>query len=169
MGKIEKENLECCYLTTVIIPGVYFLLQYNPPLEVGTIASLEDNKSVVVGVGNKGFRDIKIVDVSVNNNEEPLETSIQVSNTLQGFIITDDYNSEEARKYGFTNIDEVTIKTGTAPSSNYEKLDAGTASINDEIYGVSVIHNEEINKVHISYSYLGISFSHTVAFNSIIH
>ncbi|WP_342744411.1 DUF6366 family protein [Oceanobacillus rekensis] len=152
-------------ILVLIIAGVFFLLKFNPPLEIGTIASSEDNKSVVIGIGNNGFREVKIVDVSVNNNEKPLETRLQVSNALQGFTITDDYNSEEAKKYGFTNIDEIVIKTGTSPSSNYEKLDDGTASRDDEIYGISVIHNEEINNVHIEYSHFGTTFNDTVYLN----
>ncbi|WP_249872685.1 hypothetical protein [Oceanobacillus saliphilus] len=142
------------------------MLKFNPPLEIGTIASSGDNKSVVIGIGNDGFREVQILDVSVNINEKPLETKLQVSNALQGFIITDNYNSEEAKKYGFTNIDEVAIKTGTSPSSNYEKLDDGTASKDDEIYGVSVIHNKEINNVHIKYSHFGITFNDTVYLNN---
>lgn len=138
---------------------------FNPPLEIGTLASSEDNKSVVVGVGNKGFREIKIVDVSINNNEKPLKTRIQVNNAIQGFIITDDDTNEEAEKFNFMNTDEIAIKTGTSPSFYFEKLDDGTASKDDEIYGVSIFHNEEVSKVHIKYSYLGISFNETVTLN----
>uniref|UniRef100_UPI003F492658 DUF6366 family protein n=1 Tax=Niallia taxi TaxID=2499688 RepID=UPI003F492658 len=143
----------------VIIGGVYFLLKINPPLEIGTLASNEDNNSVVVGIGNNGFRDVKILDVSVNNNEKPLETKLQVSNSLQGFVLTDDYKSEEAKAYGFTNIDEVAIKAGTS-------LDDETVSKDDEIYGVSIISNEEINNVNIEYSYFGMTFNDTVYFNN---
>ena len=57
-------------------------------MEIGTLASSGDSKSVVVGVGNKGFQNVKILDVVVNNNDIPVETKIQVSNALQGFVIT---------------------------------------------------------------------------------
>lgn len=143
----------------IIIGGVYFLLKFNPPLEIGTIASSEDNKSVVIGINNNGFCDVKILDVSVNNNEKSLETKLQVSNALQGFILTDDFKSEEAKAYGFTNIKEVVIKAGT--SSNEE-----TSSKDDEIYGVSVIYKEEINNVYIEYSHFGMTFNDTVYFNN---
>lgn len=142
----------------LIIGGAYLLLRFNPPLEIGTIAFTEDKKSVVVGIGNNGFREVQILDVSVNNNEKPLETKLQVSNSLQGFILTDDYKSEEAKKYGFTIIDEATIKAGTLS-------DGETDSKDDEIYGVSVIHNKEINNIHIEYSYFGMTFNDTVYFN----
>lgn len=62
--------------------------------------------------------------------------------------------------------DEVAIKTGTSPSSNYEKVDDGTATKDDEIYGVSVIHNEEVNNVHIEYNHFGMTFTDTVYLNN---
>ena len=148
----------------IIIGGFYFFIKINSPLEIGTLASTEDNNSVVVGVGNKGFREIKILDVTVNNGEKPMKTRLQVSNALQGFIITNDDTDEKA-KNGFTDIGKVAIKTGTSPSSNFEKLDNGTATKNDEIYGITVFHNEEVNKVHIKYKYLGILFNETVILN----
>ena len=48
---------------------VYSFLKLNPPLEIGTLASVE-NKSVVIGIGNKGFLKMKIVEVSVNDQEK---------------------------------------------------------------------------------------------------
>ena len=146
-------------ILVIIIFGVYFLLKFNPPLKIDTIASNEDNKSVVVGIDNNGFRDVKILDVSVNNNEKPIETKLQVSNSLQGFVLTDDFQSEEAKAYGFTNIEDVVIKAGTSK-------DDETVSKDDEIYGVSVIYNEEINNVYIEYSHFGMTFNDTVYFNN---
>lgn len=152
-------------LVAITIGGVYFFIKFDPPLEIGTLASSKDHKSVVVGIGNKGLGEVKIVDVSVNNNENPSKTKIQVSNALQGFIITNDYNHEEAKEFGFTNINDVVIRKETAPSTNDKKLDDGIATKDDEIYGISVFHSEEIHKIHIKYSYLGISFHDTVIFN----
>lgn len=146
----------------LIICGLYFFVKFNPPLELRTLGSSGDNKSVVVGVGNKGISDIKILDVLVNNNENPTKTKVQVSNALQGFIITDNFNSNESKKYGFRNIEDTTIKVGTSLSNQFKKLDDNTATNKDEIYGVSVIYTEEIFKVHIKYSYLGITFNETI-------
>jgi len=152
-------------ILVIIIGGVYLLLRFNPPLEFGAEYTTEDNKSAVVGVGNNGFREVEILNVSVNNNENPLETKLQVSNPLKGFIITDNYNSEEAKEYGFTNINEVALKTGTSPSTTYEKQDEGIASKDDEIYGISVIHNEAIYNIHIEYSHFGMTFNDTIYLN----
>ena len=161
---MKKEIWIPVLFLAIIIGGFYFFIKINSPLEIGTLASTEDNNSVVVGVGNKGFREIKILDVTVNNGEKPMKTRLQVSNALQGFIITNDDTDEKA-KNGFTDIGKVAIKAGTSPSSNFEKLDNGTATKNDEIYGITVFHNEEVNKVHIKYKYLGILFNETVILN----
>lgn len=165
MGELKKKLWISVLILAITIGGFYSFVKVNPPLGIGTLASSEDKKSVVVGIGNKGFREVKIVDVSVNNNEKPSKTKAQVSNALQGFIITDDYTNKESIKYGFKNIEDVTIKVGTFPSSYFKKLDDGTATKNDKIYGISVIHNEAINRVNIKYSYLGISFNETVFLN----
>lgn len=146
----------------VIICGLYFLVKFNPPLELRKIGSSGDYKSVLVGVGNKGISEITILDVLVNNNDTPTKTKVQVSNALQGFIITDNFNSNETIKYGFRNLEETTIKTGTSLSNQIKKLDDHIASNKDEIYGVSVLYTEEIYKVHITYRYLGITFNETI-------
>lgn len=164
MGKMKK-LWKSVLLLAITIVGVIFFVKFNPPLEIGTLASNEDEKLVIVGVGNKGFSEIKIVDISVNNGEKPMETKIQVSNALQGFTLTNDDTNEETKKYHLTDIDKIALKTGTSPSSTFEKLDNGTATKHDEIYGISVFHNEEVNKVQIKYKYLGIPFTDTVVYN----
>ena len=143
----------------IIIGGVYFSLKFNPPLEIGTVAWTEDNKSVVIGIGNNGFREVQILDVSVNNNENPFESKLQVSNSLQGFVLTDDYSSEEVNGYAFVNIDEVVIEPGILS-------DDEAVSEDDEIYGISVIHNEVINNVHIEYKHFGMKFNETLYINN---
>lgn len=39
-------------LLAITIGGVYFFIKFNPPLEIGTLASSEGDKLVIVGVGN---------------------------------------------------------------------------------------------------------------------
>ncbi len=162
---MTKRFLNLVLILAILIGGIYLLVKLNPPLEIGTIATGDDNKSVVVGIGNKGFKELKILDVLVNNHDLPSKTKMQVSNALQGFIITNNFQDEEAKEYGFEDIEGVAIKRGSSPSSNLEKLDNGTASTSDVIYGISVLHNNEINRVHIRYSYLGITFEEIVILN----
>ncbi|MCG5104798.1 hypothetical protein [Oceanobacillus alkalisoli] len=130
-------------------------MKFNPPLDVGTIAFTEDHKSVIVGVGNRGFGDVKILEVTVNNEENPLETKIQVSDSLQGFILLEDFTREEAQEYHFTNIADVVIKQERHLLLILKKLDEGTVTEDDEIYGISIIHTGEIANVHLEYSHFG--------------
>lgn len=162
---MKKKHLVTVLILVLIFGGVYSFVLFNPPLEIGTLGTAVGNKSVVIGIGNKGFREVKILEVSVNNNEKPSKTKVQVSNALQGFIITDDNNNNESKKYGFKNLEDVSIKADTSPAATYKKLDDGTASKKDEIYGISVFHSKAINQVIIKYSYFGIPFNKTVLFN----
>lgn len=140
----------------VLVGGTVMFLKNNPPLETNTLASNENQHSVIVGFGNKGWGDIQVTEVAVNNFEEPLESKIQMSNAMQGFVITDDFDSTEAQSFRFTDLDEVIIKTGTSPTETLEKQNNGSASEADEIYGLSIIHDEKIRTVHIQYNYFGI-------------
>ncbi|RKQ18398.1 hypothetical protein [Ureibacillus endophyticus] len=149
-------------LLLFIFGGGLAFIKFNPPIEIGTLGYSEDNKSVVVGIGNNGFRNLKIVEVVVNQHEKASDVKIQKSNALQGFIVTDDFRNVEAKEYVFTDMKQVSIKSGTSPSANFEKLDEGMASENDEIYGISVIHPNAIHTVHIKYKYFGMSFNETV-------
>ncbi|WP_244297233.1 hypothetical protein [Brevibacillus antibioticus] len=85
-------------------------------------------------------------------------------NALQGFIITDDYDNSGSKPYGFQNIEDIVVKAGTFPSAYFKKMDEGTATKNDEIHGLSLIHHEAINRVNIKYSYLGMTFAERVFF-----
>lgn len=136
----------------------FLFIYFNPPLERGTVSGTGDYTSVIVGVGNKGFRDVRIDEVLVNNDEEPMEVKVQVSHALQGFMVTKNYNAKDTKPYGFTELDEVTIETGTSPGKSLEK----TATDQDTIYAVSVLHEKEIKTVHVKYRYIGIPFKKTV-------
>lgn len=76
MGK--KILIVVSILVTITL-GFYVFLKVNPPLEINTLAATNDQKSVVVGVGNKGFTEMKIVDVLVNHEEIPKETNYKLT------------------------------------------------------------------------------------------
>ncbi|MGB6780371.1 MAG: hypothetical protein WBE33_16575 [Planococcus citreus] len=135
-----------------LVGGTLIFLKSNPPLEINMQATNENQHFAVVGFGNKGWGDIHVTDVAVNDYEDPQDSKIQVSNEVQGLVHTDDFQSEAAQPYRFLNFDEVTIQTGTSPPH-----DAESASKDEEIYGLNVIHNEEIRTIHIQYSYFGIT------------
>ncbi|MBU7592763.1 hypothetical protein [Metabacillus halosaccharovorans] len=145
------------FILVVLIIGIFSFIKFNPPLVSGTIASSGDLTFVVISIGNKGFSHVKINNVLVNNNEEPQNKKIQLSNPLKGFIVADSFEGE-AREYGIMNIKDILIEPNTSPSSQLDKVNNGTATEGDKSYGLSVIHNKEINMVTINYSYLGLTF-----------
>ena len=160
MGKLNKKVLIyglALVLLVVLVGGTYLYLKSNPPLEIGTLVSDKEQPSVIVVIGNRGLSDIQIMDVAVNNHEDPTETKIQMSNAMQGFTIPEDFEGPLADEFDFVDISEAIIQTGTSPAENLEKQNDGTATEEDEVYGISVRHDEEIHTVHIKYSYFGIS------------
>jgi len=77
---LKKKHWVTVLILVLTFGGVYSFVLFNPPLEIGTLGTAVGNKSVVIGIGNKGFREVKILEASVNNNEKPSKTKVQVSN-----------------------------------------------------------------------------------------
>lgn len=146
----------------IILGGAFLLIKFSIPLEIGTIASSDDKEIVLVGIGNKGYSQIKLTCVLVNTTETPTNIKLQVSNIIDGFTLVDDNYSDISKIISFENIDNINIKTGTSPATNFEKSDEGTASKKDIIYGIYIINSNPINHVDISYKYFGITFNKTV-------
>jgi hypothetical protein len=162
--ELKKIILISVLIFVVVSIGLYSFIIFNPPLVSGTIGSSGDKKAVVIEIGNKGFSNVKIKGVFINNKVKPMDKKIQLSNPLKGFIVTDIFDVE-AIEYEITNINDVVIEPNTSPSSQLEKVNNGTATVDDKSYGLSVIHNEEINEVIINYSYMGFSFEKSVSIN----
>ncbi|WP_106494543.1 hypothetical protein [Lentibacillus sp. Marseille-P4043] len=158
---MKKIAIISVLIIAVISIGFFSFIKLNPPLVSGTIGSSEDKQSIVISIGNKGFMNVKINGVLVNNNKEPLDKKIQLSNPLKGFIVADNFGGEE-KEYGITNIKDVIIEPNTDPSSQLKKVNNGTATENDESYGLSIINGKEINEVIINYRYLGLSFEKNI-------
>lgn len=158
-----KKRIWIPLLCLVIITMTLFTFtKLNPPLEIGTIASNGDASLVVIGVGNDGFQGIKIKEVLVNNDETPSMTKIQHSNPIQGFTVAEEL-LQEAGEFNFNDLSDVTIPKDTSPATTFNKLDHGTASEEDVIYGVSAIHTEKIHRVQLKYTYFRIPFKQTIA------
>src|SRR5699024_2635092 len=143
----------------IILGGTFLFIKFSPPLEIGTVASSDDKQIALVGIGNKGFSMINITEVLVNTNKAPIDVKLQESNIIHGFTLTDNYNSHEDKDVTFKNIEDVDIKRGTSPATNFENPDEGTASEKNTIYGVHVINDRAITDIQITYKYLGISFT----------
>src|SRR5699024_9153593 len=142
------------------IVGVYLFLRMNPPIEVHTIVSNEENTSIVVGIGNTGFISMNLVDVTVNKKEEPSEVALQVSTFEDGFIVMEDRESAEAEGLEFIDIDERPITIGTVLAEPSESEGAGLEEV--EIYGVSIFHEKKVHSVQIKYRHFGMTYEETI-------
>lgn len=157
-----KKVLLIAFILVLLVGGVFMYIKATPPLLTGTIAKSEDKQTVVIGLGNKGFSDLEVTHVKVNNHADPNGIKMQVSNPLVGFTVTVDENADEAKKIEYKEVEEVKILEGTIPEEIWKKQDEGTATEDDIIYGLVVTHHEEIHNVHIKYRYLGIMFNETL-------
>ncbi|KMY50916.1 hypothetical protein [Peribacillus loiseleuriae] len=110
-----------------------------------------------MGGRNKGFQEIKITSVLINNNEQPKKLKVQVSNSLKGFALTDSFEAV-AGEYDIKNLESVTIQPKTSPQMQYEKMDKGTATEKDVSYGISIVSDRPIETVIIKYQYYGLPF-----------
>jgi hypothetical protein len=146
-------------LVTVVVGGTYLWIRENPPMEVGMIGQNEDGTSVLVEVTNHGFREAKVVRVTVNHDDAPEKVKMQVSNLLKGYVHGDDDRDE---KVEYKNLKDVAIKRGSSQSKQMEKLNNGTATKDDTIYAVHVFHDEAVSRVTIEYQYFGMKFHETV-------
>jgi hypothetical protein len=146
-------------LVIVAVGGTYFWIRGKPPMEIGTIGQNEDGTAVLVEVTNHGFREAKVVKVTVNNDDAPEKVKMQVSNLLKGYVHGDDDRDE---KVEYMNLKDVVIKEGSSQSEQMEKLNNGTATKDDTIYAVHVFHDEAVSRVMIEYQYIGMTFHETV-------
>lgn len=147
--------------------GIFSYLKISPPL-VAIPSAYETGKMVLlIEVGNKNsFGRIEIKDVLMNNNIIPSKVRVQVSNHTKGFIISDNFNSGEARKYTFQDLKNVKLEPNTDPQEQLKKVNDGTIR-DDEIYAITIAHQSSIENLIIKYQYLGVSYEKVVTTNEI--
>ncbi|WP_413305567.1 hypothetical protein AA0X95_03830 [Bacillus sp. 1P10SD] len=154
-----RKTMISILIFAIVLIGFFVFIKVNPPLETGTISigTSENKQILILEIGNKGFGDIKIKRVVVNDNEELVDAKIQVSNPLKGFIVSENFDGK-AKEYGMTDIKDVKLLPHTSPSENLETVNNGTATENDKSYGLTVMNRNPIYEVKIYYTYLGFSF-----------
>lgn len=126
-------------------------MQKTPPLEQGAFGTNGDRTSIIIELGNKGFRDIQLTDVLINNNEVPTDVKMQINNAEQGIVLADTFHSPEAKDAHFVSLKDGHIKKGLIE----EQLNA-KESMN--VYGLSIMNKQPIASVEIHYRYLGMSY-----------
>lgn len=152
----------------LLVGGVsfYFLNQKSdPPLVHGAVGKTNDKHAVLIVLGNKGTRDIKITNVFVNNQGHQGQTTLvkmQVSDPKKGFLIADNLNKKTKAKYKVKDVNSVTLQPHTSPKKQLKKYNNGNLNKNAVSYGISVVNDKPIHKVIIDYVYSGKSFEKTI-------
>lgn len=90
---------------------------------------------------------------------------VQVSNPLNGFVITDQINKGHDHGVSFETLETINIQHSTGVQEQLDKVNNGTATEDDQSYAITIKHNETIRRVIIKYRYLGISFEKEVTIN----
>lgn len=142
-----RKTMTIIILGCLVLSGIYFYV-FRPPLEATPFASSLDKKVVVVPIGNKGFRNIEVTEVFVNQIEKPEIAKVQLYDPSKGYIIPETFNEEG---FQFENIG--VIEPGGSINEEHSK------------YGLSIKNTNEIFTVHIRYKYLGKKFEEVVKVN----
>lgn len=152
-------------LIIILFITVIFWIKVNPPLQSGTIANNREYTSVIVELGNKGFSNVQITNIYINNGETPTEVKMQMNHPDKGFIITDDFSSSEAAAYNFVSLTEAKIAKRTIIDEMYEKQNQKQLKEDDIVYGLTILNEQPIYKVDIHYRYLGLSYETEISLN----
>ncbi|GAA0358355.1 hypothetical protein [Bacillus horti] len=161
---MNKKVLVTVALVILLLAGSYTYLKVNPRLVATQTGYTTDRQIQVIGVGNKGlFGDIQIKEVLINNNVVPSNAKLQISNPLVGLTVTDRFFNEEQSTILFEDFHSVSLQTGTVPSDQIVKLREGTATEEDILYAISIVHDNPIEEVTIKYHHLGISHKKTLS------
>lgn len=146
-----KKLLLAALIFVLLFGGFFIYLKAVPPLLTGTIVKSEDGQTVVIALGNKGFRDLKVTGVKVNNYADPADLKMQVGQSSEDLMATIEEDPGDGKSIEFKNVEDVSIPKGTNPEERQEK-----------VYGLTVNHQEPIHNVHIKYRYFGILFNDTI-------
>lgn len=129
----------------LVMSILFYIVIQKPKFEANLLGTGDNSKVVLITLDNKGYKTIKLEDVTVNNDQQPDFVKAQINNAKKGFVITDTFTDEG---YVFKNIDNLNIKKNTTKQElKY-----------DSLYGLSIKHHEKIESVNITYTYFGKSY-----------
>ncbi|MGE7824881.1 hypothetical protein [Paenibacillus sp. NPDC093718] len=133
---------------------LYLLFLRPTPIKVGGFTSFTGENTIIFEVINKGFADVELLDVRVNNGMKPTKAELGVSYSLHlvgGEALAEDPDIE------FVDIRELPITPELMPDEKRAALDQGTRiPLN---YGVRLYNDEPITRIEVKYKYWGITFT----------
>ncbi|TGB01233.1 hypothetical protein [Halobacillus salinus] len=154
MKVILKRTLISCVLILLILIG---FLKINPPLAYGSVGTTSDQHSIIVALGNKHvFGSIRIQQVAINGTSQPSNIHLQVSDAGSGFIMSDLAATTNKR------MSEDFSAIRLLPNSSPHAKEPVRSSPKHTIYGLSISENAPIQKIDVTYTYLGLTFQETI-------
>lgn len=135
---------------------LYLLFLRPTPIKVGGFTSFADENTMIFEVMNKGFADVKLLDVRVNDGMKP-EAELGVSYSLH---LVGGEGLDEDPDIQFVDIREVPLKPELMPDEKRAALNQGTRiPLN---YGVRLYNDEPITQIEVKYKYGGITFTREI-------
>lgn len=153
MGGMKMKKIIVGLIVVVMIVIIVWL-RLNPPLENGSFYRNPDSTTVVIDLGNKGFGDIQVTEVFVNNGETPSDVKMQIFHPDKGSIVVNDVFSSEAAAHNLFSLKDAKIKKGTIIREIYERQGKNQLKEEDRIYGLTIVNKQPIYNFEVHYSYL---------------
>jgi hypothetical protein len=110
-------------------------------------------QGIVLDISNKGFTDLKLEKVYINENEDPEVAELGITRTNS---IVQRFTQSDNEKYGisFHKIDDFEVRVGLKPK---QRQDLSNDKDEIELYGVWIqTYGKPVYKITIRYRYLGI-------------
>ncbi|MCA0972291.1 hypothetical protein LCM20_16915 [Halobacillus litoralis] len=142
----------------VVLLVVVAFLKMNPPLAHGSVGTTNNNQYILLSVGNKHtWGSIHIKEVRINGKSEPSRFEVQVSDTNKGLLMADLSASSKAQ---IPSEREAAIRL--LPNSFPKMDETGPQDTEHTIYGLSLSEDTPIERIEVSYTYLGLTFEETI-------
>lgn len=133
---------------------LYLLFLRPTPIKVGGFTSFTDENTMIFEVINKGFADVELLDVRVNNGMKPTKAELGVSYSLH---LVGGGGLDEDPDIKFVDIREMPLKPELLPDEKRAALNQGSRiPLN---YGVRLYNDEPITQIEVKYRYWGITFT----------
>ncbi|MBA2174779.1 hypothetical protein H0266_07725 [Halobacillus locisalis] len=131
-------------------------LKMNPPLAYGSIGTTSDKHAVVVAVGNKHVvGSIHFTEVWINGMEAPTKIKVQVSDSNTGFVMSDLVTAANDH-VKLEDYHSFKLLPNSSPSPSEKP------PYQQPIYGLSISEDVPIERIDVSYTYLGLTFEETI-------
>ncbi|PRO64528.1 hypothetical protein [Alkalicoccus urumqiensis] len=148
-------------LAALVLAGssIYIYLQIYPPLAVASTYSSGDRDDVVMEIGNSGIRTIELETVEVNGTA-PEEAHLQRIDPAEEQLAL--IGSATDADGEFLSLQGAVLETDTSPRSVRRRVENGSSSGAESLYGLGLAMDEAIETVWIRYRYFGIPLEQTI-------